>query len=104
MQDLLMEARSQTDDWRYWHVGELLWGFFMVLCHLNPQEHVRLWHDERAKLAGYAVLGEDPSFDWQILPRYEWSGIEVQMDRVCVSTGTANGAATRLYESVGFKL
>lgn len=22
MYELLMEARSRTDDWRYWHVGE----------------------------------------------------------------------------------
>ena len=26
MQDLLMEARSRTDDWRYWHVGELMFA------------------------------------------------------------------------------
>ena len=38
MQAMLMEARSRTDDWRYSHVGELMWGFFMVTCHLNPQE------------------------------------------------------------------
>jgi hypothetical protein len=36
MQALLMEARARTDDWRYAHVGELMWGFFMVVCHLNP--------------------------------------------------------------------
>lgn len=78
MQDLLMEGRSRTDDWHYWHVGELAWGFFMVACHLNPQEHIRLWHDDKGKLVGYAVLGEDPSFDWQVLPEYEWSGIETE--------------------------
>jgi len=78
MQDMLMEARSRTDDWRYWHVGELMFGFFMVACHLNPQEHIRLWHDEAGKLAGYAVLGEDPSFDCQVLPEHEWSGIEAE--------------------------
>jgi GNAT superfamily N-acetyltransferase len=77
MQRLLMEARSRTSDWRYWHVGELMWGYFMVLCHLNPQEHIRLWHDGD-KLVGYAVLGEDPSFDCQALPEYEWSGIETE--------------------------
>ncbi len=42
MLDLLMEARAQTSDWRYAHVGELLFDFFMVACHLNPQAHIRL--------------------------------------------------------------
>jgi ribosomal protein S18 acetylase RimI-like enzyme len=78
MQGLLMEARRRTDDWRYLHVGELAWWFFMVACHLNPQEYIRLWHDDEGKLAGFAVLGEDPSIDWQVLPEYEWSGIEAE--------------------------
>lgn len=76
MQSLLMEGRSHTGDWRYWHVGELLFNFFMVTCHLNPQEHIRLWHDAQGNLVGYAILGEDPSFDCHVLPEYEWSGIE----------------------------
>jgi mycothiol synthase len=77
MQDMLMEARSRTDDWRYAHVGELLFGFFMVACHLDPKEHIRLWHDAD-KLVGYAILGEDPSIDFQVLPEYEWCGIETE--------------------------
>jgi hypothetical protein len=44
---------------------------------LNPQEHIRLWHDG-GKLVGYAVLSEGLSFDWQILPEYEWCGIETE--------------------------
>jgi ribosomal protein S18 acetylase RimI-like enzyme len=75
MQGLLMEARSRTSDWRYWHVGELNWVFFMVDCHLNPQEHIHLWHAD-GKLVGFAILGEDPSFDCQVSPEYEWRGIE----------------------------
>ncbi len=75
MQGLLMEARSHTDDWRYPHVGDLVFGFFMVACHLNPKEHIRLWH-AADQLVGYAVLGEDPSFDCQVLPEYAWCGIE----------------------------
>ncbi len=78
MQGLLIEARLRTDDWRYWHVGDLMWWFFMVACHLNPQEHIRLWHDDAGRLVGYAILGEDPSFDWQVLPEYEWAGIETE--------------------------
>jgi mycothiol synthase len=78
MQGLLMEARSCTDDWHYFHVGELMWGFFMLTCHLNPQEYIRLWHDNQDRLVAYAILGEDPSFDCQVSPEYEWSGIEEQ--------------------------
>lgn len=78
MQALLMEARSRTNDWRYWHVGELTWGYFLVLCHLDPREHIRLWHDDDGRLVGYAILGKDPSFDWQVLPEHEWSGIETE--------------------------
>ncbi|NTU54890.1 MAG: GNAT family N-acetyltransferase [Anaerolineales bacterium] len=77
MQDLLMEARSLTNDWRYSHVGELAFNYFMVAIHLDPQGHIRLWHDD-GKLVGYAILGEDPAFDWQVLPAYEWSGIELE--------------------------
>lgn len=77
MQGMLMEARWQTDDWHYAHVGDLLFQFLMVACHLNPQKHIRLWHDE-GKLVGYAILGEDPSFDCQVLPEYEGDGIETE--------------------------
>jgi ribosomal protein S18 acetylase RimI-like enzyme len=77
MRDLLMEARARTGDWRYAHVGELAFSFFMVACHLNPREHIRLWH-AGGRLAGYAILGEDPSFDWQVLPEHEWRGIEAE--------------------------
>lgn len=72
-----MEARSRTDDWHYAHVGELAWGFLMVACHLNPREYIRLWHDGD-RLAGYAILGEDPSVDFQVAPEYEWSGVETE--------------------------
>jgi mycothiol synthase len=75
MQSLLMEARAQTDDWRYPHVGDLLFWYFMVACHLDPKEYIRLWH-AGDRLVGYAILGEDPSFDCQVLPAYAWQGIE----------------------------
>ena len=78
MQRLLMHARSATDDWRYAHVGELLFAFFTVTCHLDPRRHVRLWHDDKGILVGYAILGEDPSLDWQVSPEKEWSGIEAE--------------------------
>lgn len=76
MRGFLMEARSQTDDWHYPHVGEMQFAFFMVLCHLDPHQHVRLWHDHHGKLIGYAIFGEDPSIDWQVAPEAEWTGVE----------------------------
>jgi ribosomal protein S18 acetylase RimI-like enzyme len=78
MQDLLMTARAGSGDWRYPHVGDLMWTFFMVACHLDPREHVRLWHDPDGRLAGYAILGEDPSFDCQVLPGPDQSAIEAE--------------------------
>ncbi len=77
MLDLLMESRLQTDDWRYPHVGELLWNHFMVLIHLEPREHIRLWQAGE-KLVAYAMLGEDPGFEVQVHPAYAWRGIEEQ--------------------------
>ena len=77
MQEMLMEGRSHTDDWHYPHIGDLIFWFFMVACHLNPREHIRLWHDGN-RLVGYAILSEDPTFDWQVLPEYEWGGIETE--------------------------
>ena len=72
-----MEGRARTgSDWRYAHVGLLAWDFFMVSCHLDPQRHVRLWHDSRGRLVGYALLGEDPLLDWQVLPEHQWQGLE----------------------------
>lgn len=78
MLHMLMEARARTNDWHYSHVGELLFNFFMVACHLDPQERIRLWHNDKGKLVAYAILGEDPSFDCQVLPEYEWAGIETE--------------------------
>ena len=78
MQALLMTARSRSGDWRTAHVGELMWTFFILACHLDPQEQIRLWHDLDGRLAGYAILGEDPSFDCQVWPDCHRSAIETE--------------------------
>jgi len=49
-----------------------------VDCHLKQQEFIRLWHNDLGELVGYAMLGEDPAIDWQVLPEYEWAGIEAE--------------------------
>jgi ribosomal protein S18 acetylase RimI-like enzyme len=76
MRALLCEARSRTGrDWSHAHVGLLAWDFFMVWCHLDPRRHIRLWHEDDGRPAGYAMLG-DEQLDWQVLPEHAWSGIE----------------------------
>ncbi len=75
MQALLVKARHSTSDWRYAHIGELAFNFFMIAIHLEPQRFIRLWYDGQ-NLVGFAMLSEDPGVDWQILPDYEWRGIE----------------------------
>jgi ribosomal protein S18 acetylase RimI-like enzyme len=49
----------------------------MIDCHLDRQKHVRVWRDGK-KLVGYAMLGDDAYFDWQVLPEYEGKGIEAE--------------------------
>ncbi len=78
MQGLLMEARSRTDDWHYEHIGDLMWCFFLVTCHLDPQQYIRLWHDPAGRLVGYAILSEDPNLNCQVLPEYGEAGIEAE--------------------------
>lgn len=77
MRALLMQGRAQAGDWRYFHVGDLMWNLFMITCHLRPDQHVRLWHDG-SKLVGYALLAEDPYFECQVLPGHTYSGIETE--------------------------
>lgn len=77
MRAMLMAARAQTNDWHYPHVGLMQFNFMMVMFHLNPQEHIRLWHVDN-QLVGYAMLGEDPAFEVQVLPKYAWTGIETE--------------------------
>jgi ribosomal protein S18 acetylase RimI-like enzyme len=44
---------------------------------LDPRKHVRVWH-EKDKVVGYAMLGDDAYFDWQVLPEHERKGIETE--------------------------
>jgi ribosomal protein S18 acetylase RimI-like enzyme len=78
MQGLLMAARSRSGDWRYPHVGDLMWTFFILACHLDPREHIRLWCERDGRLAGYALLDDGPSFDCQVLPDCQGSAIEAE--------------------------
>jgi mycothiol synthase len=75
MLDMLQQARHQTSDWRFLHVGELAWNFFQVAIHLDPHQFIRLWFDTET-LVAFAILGEYPSFEVQVLPAYAWQGIE----------------------------
>ncbi len=62
----------------YWHVGDLTWRYYMLWYRADPRQNYHLWYDGDA-LVGFAVFGDDLSFDWQIHPRYVWRGIEEEM-------------------------
>lgn len=62
----------------YWHVGDLTWRYYMLWYRADPCKNYRLWYDAD-RLVGFAVFGEDFSFDWQIHPQYTWRGIEEEM-------------------------
>jgi GNAT superfamily N-acetyltransferase len=76
MQRLLMEARSRGSDWSHVHIGEATFRSFMILCHLDPQTHIRLWQTAAGEPVAYAILGDDPLFDVQVAPQAQWTGIE----------------------------
>lgn len=74
---LLLSARPNAEDWRIWHIGAgLVWMFFMLSARVDPRQHIRLWFSPAGKLVATAWLGDDLSIDWQVLPKYEWQGIE----------------------------
>jgi ribosomal protein S18 acetylase RimI-like enzyme len=62
----------------YWHVGDLTWRYHLLGYRADPCKNYRLWYDDH-RLIGFAVFGEDFSFDWQIHPQYTWRGIEEEM-------------------------
>jgi len=85
MLDMLMVGRLYTNDWHYPHIGEFLFNYFMVACHLDLEVCIRLWH-HHSQLVAYAMLGEDPSIDCQVLPEVEWTGLEAQAFSWAVET------------------
>lgn len=78
MLELIQTGRAATGDWKYWHLGELLYMFYLVDRHLLPAEHIRLWHTPRGALIAYSFLGVDPLYDWQVAHGWLRCGIELE--------------------------
>ena len=62
----------------YWHVGDLTWRYYMLWYRADPRQNYRLWYDGN-HCVGFAVFGEDFSFDYQVHPQYTGQGIEEEM-------------------------
>lgn len=76
---MLVEARRIAGhNAGYWHIGNLTWRYYMLWYRTDPCASYRLWYDAD-RLIGFAVFGDDFSFDWQIHPHYTWRGIEEEM-------------------------
>jgi ribosomal protein S18 acetylase RimI-like enzyme len=80
MRVMLMQARA-TGATGCWHVGDLVWRYFLMTLRADPVNDIRLWQDRRSRaLIGYAWIdSSDASCDWQILPAARWQGLEAEM-------------------------
>jgi mycothiol synthase len=79
MRAMLIEARRIAGhNAGYWHVGDLTWRYHLLSYRADPRQNYQLWYDDD-RLIGFAVFGEDFSFDWQIHPQYTWRRIEEEM-------------------------
>lgn len=100
MRALLLAARPNAEDWRTWHIGAgLVWNFFLLSARVDPREHIRLWFDRTGICIAMAWLGDDVSIDWQILPQYEWQGLEEE----AMEWATTHLAELRAREPVQWK-
>jgi ribosomal protein S18 acetylase RimI-like enzyme len=77
---MLMQARAAGAP-GCWHVGDLVWRYFLMTLRADPARDIGLWRDRRSgELAGYAWLDpSDASCDWQVRPASRWHGLEDEM-------------------------
>ncbi len=72
-----------------WHVGDLVWRFFLHSIRYDLSQTVQLWESNGGELLGFAVVtppgpredgGRSPLFfEFQVHPRARGSGLEDQM-------------------------
>ncbi|MBI3913707.1 MAG: GNAT family N-acetyltransferase [Chloroflexi bacterium] len=79
LHQFLIELRAQRGHLAYWHIGDLTWRFFLQELRGDPRDIIRLWHDARGALAGFAWFAYDYAFDWQLRVDASARGIEDEM-------------------------
>jgi len=123
--DISDRAAAQREVWHPWTVGDvsdadyarlmLLPGYHRDLdvVAVAPQgviaSYVNSWIDPDNRIGDFGPVGARVAYRRQGLTRLVLlEGLRRMqvygMDRVCVSTGVANVAAQRLYESIGFQI
>jgi ribosomal protein S18 acetylase RimI-like enzyme len=81
MRAFLIDARRATGHYAgYWHIGGgLTWCTFLMSFRVDLRANIRLWEDDAGALLGFAIFGDDFSFDLQVRPDLRWHGIEEEM-------------------------
>ncbi|MCI0476132.1 MAG: hypothetical protein L0Y55_07785, partial [Anaerolineales bacterium] len=81
MRAFLIDARRATGHYAgYWHIGGgLTWCTFLMSFRVDLCVNIRLWEDDAGALVGFAIFGDDFSFDLQVRPDARWQGIEEEM-------------------------
>ncbi len=102
LRQFLIELRAQRGHLAYWHIGDLTWRFFMQELRGDPRAIIRLWHDARGALAGFAWFAYDYAFDWQLRVDACARGIEEEIlawakERWAVALPNAQGAKPPLW-------
>jgi len=76
---MLSSASAEDPTGVYWHPGDLIWRYFLLTIHDDPEQCMRLWR------AGSEVLGfawhdpRDGYVDWQAHPRARRLGLDTEM-------------------------
>lgn len=72
---LAFVTEAHGGGWRsgYFHVGDLIWGFFQNVLY-DPTQNIRLWEDKDGALVGWAWF-EKAMIELQVHPRLHGQGV-----------------------------
>ena len=74
-----------------WHAGDLAWGQFLMSIRFDLAENIRLWQDERGRLAGFAWFNPSDCF---LLMQYQSGPNQGPVSEAMLAWGRTRHAET----------